>query len=383
MSNKRSPFGRLLRRKRPDGSYLPGFYVRLRTGGSETTRWAGPDRRTAAEFLAILLRSSSRERLLGEKAIPEVTLTEFLPKSIAYFEANHAATTVNGERGCLKRIAAHFGERPMSGITTADVQDFLTGLRAHRHRRDGETVVRNPPASVATRNRYASILSVVFQLAVERGYATANPVKGLRRPKEPKHPVPFISSSDVDRLLAAAADPLFRALLRVLADCGMRRSEAIRLEWRDVYLDRPALVVRQSKSGAPREIPLTAKAKNAFEVLRAAATPVTAGRKDYVWPQFQGKRMGAVEARFRRLRVRAGLPNMRLHDLRHGFCSRLAQEGVPIPTIAALAGHSSIVTTMRYASHLPEGATLDAIRRLDGTASSVRPPDESSFPDGG
>ncbi len=382
MASLRSTFGHLFRRKGKNGRYLPGWYVRLRVRGGESARWAGPDRRIAAEFLAELLRKSARDDLLGEKAIPEVTFKGFLPKIIAYFEAHHAPTTMRGERGCLARIAAHFGSRPIGSISPADISDFLTGLRADRHRRDGDKVLKNPPASGATRNRYASILAVAFRLAVERGYASSNPVSGLRRQREPRHPVPFISSADVDRLLAAAVDPLFRSLLRVLADCGLRRSEAIRLEWRDVHLARPAIVVRQSKSGRPREIPLTTKAKAAFAVLEAARKPAADGGKDFVWPRFQGKSMGAVEARFRRLRVRAGFPTMRLHDLRHGFCSRLAQEGVPIPTIAALAGHSSIVTTMRYASHLPEGATLDAIRRLDGASTPAPPTGGGRSPSG-
>ena len=80
--------------------------------------------------------------------------------------------------------------------------------------------------------------------------------------------------------------------------------------------------------------------------------------------------MGAIEARFRRLRMRAGFPTMRLHDLRHSFCSRLAQAGVPLPTIAALAGHESVATTMRYASHIPDGAMHAAIRRLEASDSS-------------
>lgn len=51
--------------------------------------------------------------------------------------------------------------------------------------------------------------------------------------------------------------------------------------------------------------------------------------------------------------------------MRHAFCSRLAQAGVPIPTIRVLAGHKSISTTMRYAGHVPGGATFDAIKRLN------------------
>ena len=68
---------------------------------------------------------------------------------------------------------------------------------------------------------------------------------------------------------------------------------------------------------------------------------------------------------FKTVAKRAGMPDLRLHDLRHAFCSRLAQAGVPLATIAKLAGHESLTTTERYARHIPEGATRAAIERLD------------------
>ena len=374
MTPKRSTFGRLLRRKRMDGSYLPGYYVRLRIGQKEVTRWAGPDRRTAAEFLAVLLRSSSREHLLGEKTVPEITFTGFKKQLLEHFEAHHAATTLEGERGRVERIAAHFGTRPLCAITAGEVQDFLTGLRAERNLRDGEQVVTNPPASPATRNRYASTIAEAFRLAVDKGYATSNPTVGMKRAREPIHPVPYITDADIDRLLAAASDERFRSILRILADVGLRRSEATRLEWRDLDLARGVVLVRKSKTGRPREVGLTELARAAFEAMRGGRPTGSTGTREVVWPEFQGKSIGAIEARFRRLRVRAGFPSMRLHDLRHAFCSRFAQQGVPIPTIAELAGHSSIVTTMRYARHLPANAGRDAIKRLDAARQPPSPP---------
>ena len=73
MPRKRSTFGRVFRRKVKGGGYAPGFYVRIRRGKREVTRWGGPDRKTAHEFLARLLRESAREDLLDEKVIASVT----------------------------------------------------------------------------------------------------------------------------------------------------------------------------------------------------------------------------------------------------------------------------------------------------------------------
>lgn len=366
MARKRSTFGRVFRRRKPDGTIAPGFYVRARIHGREITRWAGPDRKTANEFAAELLRRSAREDLLGERAIASVTFAEIQKTLLGYFEARHGATTARVDKGRLARVVTHFGTRPIREITAGDVADFLTGLKSERaNRPQGK---EPPPASAASRNRYASLLSVAFRFAVEKGYARANPVKGLPRSREAKRAVPFLAATDVDRIVATAPDARLACLLRVLADTGLRRSEVGRLEWRDVDLVRGVLVVRQSKSGRPREVPLTGPAHRAFAALHEQRGAVPLAGPYFVWPEIDAKGLDSVTAAFKRLRTRAGFPSLRLHDLRHGFCSRLAQAGVPMPTIAALAGHESIVTTMRYASHLPDGATADAIRRLDAPA---------------
>ena len=86
-----------------------------------------------------------------------------------------------------------------------------------------------------------------------------------------------------------------------------------------------------------------------------------------MWPEFLEVRPQAVSSRFKTAAKRAGLSHIeRLHDLRHGFCSRLAQANVPTATIKAMAGHKSLVTTERYACHLPQGATKAAIAALEG-----------------
>lgn len=353
MAKYRSAFGRVLRRKGRDGRHLPGFYVRVRIDDKETTRWAGPDRKTAAEFLANLLRQNAREDLLGEKAIASLSFTEFRPFWDAHLTAKHGATTVKGDRGRLDAIVKWFGTRALADIGSGDVQDFL----AHLKNEEG--------LSRATVNRYASALSVAFRFAVEKGFARSNPVKGITRPKESERPIPFVSSSDVDRLIAACSNVRFRALIRILSDTGLRREEAVRLVWRDIDLGRGALTVNKSKSGLPRDVPLTAAAKTAFRDLRATAGPVAAVGSEVLWPEFQGRWIDRIEGRFRRLRKRTGRPTLRLHDLRHGLGSRLAQVGVPIPTIAAILGHLCLRTTMRYAGHVPDGATVEAIRRLE------------------
>lgn len=364
MKRRRSVFGHLHRRKRRDGSFKPGWYLRLRRGaGPSVVRWAGPDLRTATQFQADLERQAARGDLLQERPVVDVTFADLKPVLLEALQATHASTTLAADRGRVDRIVAHFGTRLLREIRTSDLQEFLNGLRTARFSRREGPSVEGPPASPATRNRYASALSVAFDLAVQKGFMRSNPAQGIKRQREALRPVPFLTDGDTERIIEGTPNPRFRALLRVLVDTGLRRSEAARLEWRDVDLGRGVLVVRESKTRRPREVPMSGLVKAALLTLSDGVAMGALGLQRPIWPEFAGH-LSAIEGRFRRLTRRLGI-KLNLHALRHGFCSGRAQEGTPLPTISALAGHQSVATTMRYASHLPTGATHDAIRKMD------------------
>lgn len=152
-------------------------------------------------------------------------------------------------------------------------------------------------------------------------------------------------------------------LVTFLLNTGARLGEALACKWRDV--DFKAGHVRlvatkkasRGRSAAPRWIPLNATLRDMLTRLHkdlkpTADDPVLTISKWNIKHQFQN------------LCERIGLGHMRVHDLRHTFCSHLAMAGVPIPTIRDLAGHSTIQMTMRY-SHLSPGKTLDAVSTLN------------------
>jgi integrase len=116
------------------------------------------------------------------------------------------------------------------------------------------------------------------------------------------------------------------------ADTGLRRGELLALQWRDVDLVRGALVVRRSKSKRPREVPPTPRAREALEGVLGARKALPMAGEDPVFPELAALDPGYmgtyVSARFRKAAERAGFTGLRFHDLRHAFCSRLAQAGV-------------------------------------------------------
>lgn len=342
-SKRRNVFGRVFTR-----TDRPGFYIRFRLRGHEVERYAGPDRKTANELLGELLRKTAREDLLGERTVAAISASDLKPLFLAFLEAKHGAETIRGDERRVERIVEFFGTRPLREVTSGDVQDLLTTLKTEG-------------LATGTRNRYLSVASLMFRFAIDKGAALDNPAKGIARPREEQRPIAFVSSADVDAILAVETDATTRAVFRVLADTGLRRGEVGRLEWRDVDLTRGIVLVRRSKIGKPREVPLTAKASEAFGVLKSLRGAVPMKGAD---PVFVGVRLDTLTNRFHRAAKAAGFA-LRLHDLRHSCASRLAQAGVPLPTVGAILGHRCWTTTARYANHVPAGAAVEAIRRLD------------------
>ena len=118
-------------------------------------------------------------------------------------------------------------------------------------------------------------------------------------------------------------------------------------------IDREAKVwtipIADNKSKKVRKVPLSAAA---IKVLDDVGTE---GKSPYLFINpVTKKRLTTISKVWNRLRNKAGLPAHRIHDLRHAFCSMLAQAGVPIYTISKLAGHSNVSTTQRYSHLAPE-----------------------------
>ena len=153
------------------------------------------------------------------------------------------------------------------------------------------------------------------------------------------------------------ATPEAVAAIRLLMLTGCRRGEILKLRWDDVDLDAPELRLRDSKTG-PRVVPLSPSAARLLAGLHrsAAGEWVIPGRKP-------GAHMVRLGNAWRRLRKRAGLHDVRLHDLRHSFASSALALGESLPMIARLLGHRQIASTARYA-HLARASVHEAADRV-------------------
>ena len=174
----------------------------------------------------------------------------------------------------------------------------------------------------------------------------------------------------LDALEAEGGVPVHAAAaLRLLMLTGCRRGEIVGLRWADVRLDRSEIQLADSKTG-PRTVSLSPPAVRVLAGLpRPAGNPwVIAGAKP-------GACLPHITYYWYRVRKRAGLEDVRLHDLRHSFASRALALGEPLPMIAKLLGHTKVQTTARYA-HLTRDSVRDSADRVSASiAADILPPE--------
>jgi integrase len=165
-------------------------------------------------------------------------------------------------------------------------------------------------------------------------------------------------------LINAAPTLRWRIFITLLADTGMRFGEAAALRWSDVSVgDAPSIsvargaalgVVGPTKTGAARVIPLTHRAALALQQLPRQHERLFAKNDGGVL------RPECTLKVLHRACDRAGVKRIGWHGLRHTYATRLCQRGVPLRNVQALLGHTSIVTTTRYAH---EGNLDEWVRR--------------------
>ena len=167
------------------------------------------------------------------------------------------------------------------------------------------------------------------------------------------------------RVLKAAesdgsAGPSAIAALRLLMLTGCRKNEILRLRWDDVDRATREIRLRDSKTG-PRGIPLSPAVEAVLEgIARDGDNPwVIADRKG-------NTHLVNVDAVWKRLRAKAGLGDVRIHDLRHSWASRALALGESLSMIGRLMGHGRVATTARYA-HLARDTEKASAAMIGGS----------------
>ena len=220
-------------------------------------------------------------------------------------------------------------------------------------------------------NHCLSLLSKMFELAEVWGCRArqTNPCRGIKKYKVEARER-FLSNSEIDRLFAVLAEeerdgghPHAIAILRLLMLTGARKGEIIALEWDEVDIERQTITKKDSKTGR-RSFPISQPAIDVLtRIYRHLDSP-------YLFPAARGNsHFQGLTKEWLRIRKRAALEDVRIHDLRHTYASLTIANGVSIAVLSKLLGHASISTTERYA-HLSNDPVRQGAEKIGELMSS-------------
>ena len=290
----------------------------------------------------------AERRFFPRSRAKQVTVREMIEDALKRTE--HTANYRNNVRyGEL--FKNEFGDASLQSIVPGDVERYAA-------KRLGEK------KAAATLNKELSFLRRVFNLAIADSLLEKSPFRSVKFLKENNQRVRFLSEDEEERLKKALGRDWEIACLAV--NTGLRRAELFNLRSENVNFATELITIPTSKNGELRRIPMNETAK---EILRLRMN------NEWIFPNRFGRPRNAKnfkERVFDSAVLAAGIDNLRFHDLRHTFASRLVMKGVDLPTVQALMGHKSISMTLRYA-HLSPAHQVSAVRKLDGeSVTSVR-----------
>lgn len=356
---------------------LPGFGVKIEPSGHRTfvLQYSHGDRSRRLKLGRVgdlTLDEARREaqRLRGQVALgrdpgAERTVARQAPTLRAFAErylSEHARlkkrprSVLEDERNLRLHLLPVLGARKVIDVDRADV------ARLH-------SAMSGTPIAA---NRCLALLSHMLTMAERWDLRPvgSNPARGVQHFRE-RHRTRFLSDAELGRLglvlaeaEAAGEHPSAIAALRLLLLTGARRNEILMLKWQEVDLDRRCLRLPESKTG-PKTIPLGAAALELLSNLpRIEGNP-------YVLPgERPGRPYNSLQQAWARLRQRAGLVDVHLHDLRHSFAALGAGAGESLLVLGALLGHTGPQMTARYA-HLADDPLRSAADRIAGRVAAA------------
>lgn len=242
-------------------------------------------------------------------------------------------------------VLPRFGDKYMDELTKHDVIGFI-----------GQHSVTHKPGSV---NRVVIILRYLFNLALRWDTAgvKTNPTEDIPLLEENNKKERYLSEHEAQALFLAVQDsenPLLQHIISMLLLTGARKREVMNARWGDFDFERRLWRIEVNKSGKTRHVPMSDGV-----VIILQSVPKIKGCEFVFANPDTLEPFNNVYCSWNTARKKAGLSDVRIHDLRHSFASFLVNSGRSLYEVQKILGHTQIKTTQRYA-HLANDTLLDA-----------------------
>lgn len=310
-------------------------------------------RKKAQEILnQIALGEDPLADKLARKNVP--SLNQFIADRYLPFIKGYKRSWDTDESLLRNHILPVFGSHPMNKISRYDLTKFV-----HAKKEAG--------LAPGTANRLTIIMRYIFNLALQWDLPaiTENPARGVRLFQLNNKTERYLTNEEVPKLLAAmraSPNKQLEPIVTMLLLTGARKREVLDARWKDITLNTRLWRVPTTKAGHARHVPLSEAAIELLDTLPSKDS------SDYLFPNLKtGRPFVSIFHAWDTARRLAGMPEVRIHDLRHSFASFLINAGYSLYVVQKLLGHHSISVTERY-SHLAPQTLLDA---ANGVAKSA------------
>lgn len=307
------------------------------------------DKKLAEKIHAKVLTEITEGRWFEKMPGEHKTFREMMDKYLDEYSPQKRPKSHLRDKSLASHLKGYFGELTLSEISPKDIYAY-------------KVMRREEEAAPKTINNELILMGHAYNLAMkEWEWIGSNPVSRVSKEKVRNQVERWLTLKEEKKLLAASPGWL-QQIIVFAVNTGLRQGEILDLRWPRVDLERKTLTILEQKNGCRDVLPLN---DNAVAVLKSRSK-VRSLKTDHV---FFGKAGEKFDARnllraFYAARKKVGLEDLRFHDLRHTFATRLVQAGIDIYTVQKLGRWKTIQMVMRYAHHYPE-SLRPGVKALD------------------
>ena len=239
-----------------------------------------------------------------------------------------------------------FYNKNLIDITMQDIEHYqlqrkleLIELPKNQKKREQDINFRWVNLEIATLRHF-------FNFCIKNGYIEKNPASGIKKLNELSR-LKTLGDEDIQKLISGATNKLTRDIITFLIYTGCRKGEALNLKWDDVDLKTGVIAIKGTKTKYDRYIPIS-------EPLKAVLSGIEKNQDSLYVFNRNGAKLTDFKRSFHTACRNAGLKDLRIHDLRHVFASKMVMGGTSLYITGELLGHRTTQMTKRYSHLVPE-----------------------------
>lgn len=331
------------------------FRVRYRQDGKKRGHTLGDSRLLTVAEARDLARTALRKVIAGgdpkavDFPIDGPTIEHFYTQQYLPYVKSYKRSWDTDETMIRNHLVPALGDRAMGSLIPPDIARLVESMKTRDY-------------AAGTINRVLVLLRYGYTLALRWriGGVDSNPAKELKNLKEDNKIERYLTPEQTTQLLVAvraSQNPLLADIVAFLLFTGARKREALDAKWQDIDWRQQLWRIPKTKSGKVRHVPLSSGALKVLQGLKEKSD--SAIEHIFANPR-TGKPFVSIFYSWDTARTEAGLPELRIHDLRHSFASFLVNAGRSLYEVQELLGHADIRTTSRYA-HLSRERLREAV----------------------